>query len=207
MTTETNENDQNDTTGLVSKNKELIGKIKKLQERLDQIESEKEEAESLAAEKVGDWEKLKSQMEAKHKKALDTLASENEKLSSELKTIRVDNEISQVIARSGVSSAYVPAVESLLLRRAEYADGKAMIDGQPISEWAKTYFDNEGAIYRPAPNNSGAGSTSNDGSYVSSYQKPASPYAMPREVQALANTNPQEYNALMSEWGFDNLKV
>lgn len=209
MTTETEkeETSSNDNSGLVAKNKELLGKLKKQQDTLDQLLADKEAAEATAAEKAGDWEKLKSQLEAKHKKEVDGLKAQLETASNDLRTIRVDNEIAQIIAKSGVTAAHVPAVEALMLRKVEYADGQASIDGKSVSDWAKDYFAKDGAIYRPAPDNSGAGASSNDGSKASQYRIPTSAADVGADLIALSRTNPEEYNSVMDKAGLHNLKV
>lgn len=208
MTTEsqTDEATSNDNSGLVSKNKELLGKLKKQQEILDQLQADKEAAEATAAEKAGDWEKLKGQLEAKHKKDIDALKSQNDQLSTDLRTIRVDNEIAQTIAKSGVTAAHVPAVEALMHRRVEYADGQATIEGKPITDWAKDYFAKDGAIYRPAPDNSGAGASSNDGSIANAGQFTKENFSSRTgEWMALAKKDPEQAKAIAISVGRNDL--
>lgn len=204
MTDETSKDENtNDNSGLVAKNKELLGKLKKQQDTLDQLLADKEAAEATAAEKAGDWEKLKSQLEAKHKKDIDALKLQNDQLSSDLRTIRVDNEIAQIIAKSGVTAAHVPAVEALMLRKVEYADGQASIDGKSVSDWAKDYFAKDGAIYRPAPDNSGAGASSNDGSKSSQFTIPKSAADITPELFALAKSDAEQFNSIMAQAGLE----
>ena len=202
MTQETDDN-TNDNSGLVSKNKELLGKLKKQQETLDQLLADKEAAEAVAAEKAGDWDKLKTQLEAKHKKEIDGLKAQLETASNHLRTIRVDNEIAQILAKSGVTAAHVPAVEALMHRKVEYADGQATIEGKSVSDWATEYFAKDGAIYRPAPDNSGAGASSNDGSKASQFTIPKSAADITPELFALAKTDAEQFNSIMAQAGLE----
>lgn len=204
MTKETETEIQTESdNGLVAKNKELLGKLKKQQSQIDELLAAKEDVETQAAEKAGDWEKLKQQLETKHKKEIDELKAQNDQISADLRTIRVDNEIAQVLAKSGVTAAHVPAVEALLHRKVEYADGQATIDGQSIGDWASAYFAKDGAIYRPAPDNSGAGATGNDGSTATKYPIPKNPAEITTEVMALSNTDPALFNSIMEQGGLD----
>lgn len=208
MTTETNndENNSNDNSGLVAKNKELLGKLKKQQETLDQLQADKEAAESDAAEKAGDWEKLKGQLEAKHKKEIERLTGERDQAIGDLKTIRVDNEIAQTLAKSGVTAAHVPAVEALMHRKVEYADGQATIEGKSITDWATDYFAKDGAIYRPAPDNSGAGASGNDGSVSHAGQFTKENFSSRTgEWMALAKKDPEQAKAIAVSVGRSDL--
>ncbi|EPR15371.1 hypothetical protein M527_25220 [Sphingobium indicum IP26] len=163
---------------------EALAKIKELEESNTKLEADKkaalgekfkasqaakeaqdaiEEAEREAATKAGDIEKIKSQLETKHKKELDSLRAELDTANSSLKTIRVDNAIAQAIAKSNVITDHVDAVESLIHRRVQYENGEATIDGKSIEDWSKDYFSKSGAIYVRAPENSGGNIMGNDG--------------------------------------------
>ncbi len=206
MSEETKDTTVDETAGLKAKVKELHGIIKNLQSEKESEQAAREEAEAEAAAKAGDVNKLREQLEAKHKKEIDTLKSQNEQLSNDLRTIRVDNEISQIIAKSGVIAAHVPAVEALLLRKVEYAEGQASIEGKSISDWATSYFAKDGAIYRPAPNNSGGDAMGNDGSKGSTHNFTRENInERIGEWAILAKSNPDEAKAIAVSVGRKDL--
>lgn len=184
---------------LEAKNSELIDREKQAKTKAEEAEAAREEAASEAAAKAGDVEAVKKQLEAKHKKELDAITRERDELSNSLKTIRVDNEINSTIASLGIKTEFVPAVEALLHRRVEYTDGVATIEGKPITDWAKEWSTKEGAVYRPAPNNSGAGAMGNDGSKATALPIPKSPEELTAAHMALATSDPASYNAIIAQ--------
>ena len=205
--TETTEETTDATAGLKSKNTELLGKIKKLENEKAAEQAAREEAETIAAEKAGDIDKLKSQLEKSHQKAMDALTAERDNLANELKDIRVNSEISAAISRSNIITDYVEGVEALMLRKVTYDDGVATIDGQPIADWSKAYFAKAGAIYVNAANNNGADTLGNNGDKASRFQKPNSMGEIPIDVQRLATADKPQYNSLVESWGWPELKV
>lgn len=201
MTTETEKTPDNseELATLRKHNADLTKDLKTLKAQIAELTTAKEEAETAAAEKAGDIDTIRKQLEAKHKKEIDNLTRERDQLSSDLRTIRVDNEINSAIASLGIKTEFVPAVEALLHRRVEYADGQASIEGQPIGEWAKAWSAKEGAVYRPAPNNSGAGAMGNDGTQPSALPIPKSAEEITSAHMALSRTDPAAYNAIIDQ--------
>ena len=201
MSEENKDTTVDETAGLKAKVKELHGIIKNLQSEKETEQAAREEAEAEAATKAGDVNKVREQLEAKHKKEIDKLVSANEALSNDLRTIRVDNEINQTIASLGIMTAHIPAVEALLHRKVQYADGQATIDGKAIAEWASEWSAKDGAIYRPAPNNSGAGAMGNDGAKANTLSVPKSATELTSEHYQLAKSDPTAFNSLMEQGG------
>lgn len=201
MSEETKDTTVDETAGLKAKVKELHGIIKNLQSEKETEQAAREEAEAEAATKAGDVNKVREQLEAKHKKEIDKLVSANEALSNDLRTIRVDNEINQAIASLGIMPAHIPAVEALLHRKVQYADGQATIDDKAIAEWASEWSAKDGAIYRPAPNNSGAGAMGNDGAKANTLSVPKSATELTSEHYQLAKSDPTAFNSLMEQGG------
>ena len=201
MSEETKDTTVDETAGLKAKVKELHGIIKNLQSEKETEQAAREEAEAEAATKAGDVNKVREQLEAKHKKEIDKLVSANEALSNDLRTIRVDNEINQAIASLGIMPAHIPAVEALLHRKVQYADGQATIDDKAIAEWASEWSAKDGAIYRPAPNNSGAGAMGNDGAKANILSVPKSATELTSEHYQLAKSDPTAFNSLMEQGG------
>lgn len=180
-------------------NADLTKDLKTLKQQIADLTAAKETAEEEAASKSGDIEAIKRTLETKHKKELDAVIRERDELSTNLKTIRVDNEINSTIASLGIKTEFVPAVEALLHRRVEYTDGVATIEGKPITDWAKEWSTKEGAVYRPAPNNSGAGAMGNDGSKATALPIPKSPEELTAAHMALATSDPASYNAIIAQ--------
>jgi predicted nuclease with TOPRIM domain len=190
-----------ETAGLKAKNSELLGKLKKQQAEIDELLTAKEEAETEAATKAGDIEKLKQQLEKKHQNELDKLRGEKEALEKDLRTIRVDNAIATAISKGNIIADHVDAVEALLQRKVSYEDGVATIDGQSIEDWSKTYFSKAGAIYVNAANNSGANISSNDGSRASPFTLPKTEADITPEMMKYGREQPEAFNAMMAQAG------
>ena len=203
MTTETPkpEDNNDELTTLRKHNADLTRDLKVVKASLAEIQAAKEEAEAEAVKASGDVDKALQQQAAKHKKEIDKLIADNEVLSSDLRTIRVDNEINQTIASLGIMTAHIPAVEALLHRKVQYADGQATIDGKAIAEWASEWSAKDGAIYRPAPNNSGAGAMGNDGAKANTLSVPKSATELTSEHYQLAKSDPTAFNSLMEQGG------
>lgn len=127
--------------------------LKKLQDDQESaIEDAKAENGTELQKALNDIKKLNKQVE--------TLTSERDTFATDLRTVRVDNEVAKAIASGNVRAELVPAVEALLLRQAQYQDGVATIDGKSIIDHAKSFFSSkEGAFYVNAPASSGSNST------------------------------------------------
>lgn len=177
--------------------------------RAETAEADAENARNDASNVATDeLTKLKSDF-AKLERERNTLKTTNETLTSELKTIRVDNAIKSVMGQYDVQADDRDLVESHLLRRVEYKDGEATIEGQTITDYGKAFFDGKGKRYVKAPDNSGGGSMGNDGAKADAFQKPATASQLSPEIIRLSNDNPAQYNSLMDKWGGDfvTLKV
>lgn len=159
------------TEGLKSKNEELLGDKKKLkselssiQEQINAIKEEKEAAETAAAEKSGDVEKIKATLEAKHKKELEALAAQVNDGKSKLHGLLVENGLTDALTKAGVAPQYLDAVKSLVTtkHKAEIVDNEgvvsATLDGQPLSEFVTQWAQGEqGKHFIAAPANGGGG--------------------------------------------------
>lgn len=198
-TTDKTPDNSDELNTLRKHNADLTKDLKTLKQQIADLTAAKETAEEEAANKSGDIETIKRTLEAKHKKELDAVTRERDELSTSLKTIRVDNEINSTIASLGIKTEFVPAVEALLHRRVEYTDGVATIEGKPITDWAKEWSTKEGAVYRPAPSNSGAGAMGNDGSKATALPIPKSPEELTAAHMALATSDPASYNAIIAQ--------
>lgn len=143
---------------LKAKNKELLAEKQKVKLKAQEAQDAADEAATTAAERSGDIEALK----AAHKKELDKLQAKLDGYDSDLRTIRVDNEITKALNDGNVRSEMSEAITALLKSKVEYANGVASIEGKPISEFAGEYLGSAtGAHFRRAADNSGGGATGN----------------------------------------------
>lgn len=166
-----------ETEGLKSKNTELINAQKKLkddmkgiQAQLDEIAAAKEAAEQEAVSKSGDIDKVKSALEAKHKKELETLTAKLSTSEARLNQTLIDKGLAEGLVKANVAPQYLPAVTALIksTSKAEIVDqdgnAVAMLDGKPLTEFIATWAQgDQGKHYIAAPNNGGGGSNGSNG--------------------------------------------
>jgi len=159
------------TAGLKNKNTELLGKLKTqtaefsdMKAQLDALAEANEAAETAAAEKAGDFSKVRAAMEAKHaaarKEAQDAATAEravNHKLL-------VDNGLNDALVAAGVFAHALPAVKALITSSNEIelvdVDGTraAQINHQPLSDYVAAWAQGDaGKHFVSAPDNSGGG--------------------------------------------------
>lgn len=162
---------------LLAKNEDLLAKLKKkdetvseIQTRLEKIESEKSEAETAAATKAGDIEKIKEQLTQKHKKELETLLAEKTTLHNQLHATVVDGGLTEALVKAKVSPALMAAAKALIKTtfKGEIgdADGKpfAKFDGKTAEEFVSGWAQSEqGKAFVLANSNSGGGSNGANG--------------------------------------------
>lgn len=162
---------------LDAKNKDLLAKLQKEKEekisfveRLEKLEAEKEDAETKAAAKSGDIEKLKEQLEQKHKKALEAVLNEKNTLHNQLQTHVIGEGLTAALAKAKVSPALMDAAKALIKTnfKAEVgdADGKpvAKFDGKNVDEFVAAWAQSDaGKAFVLANANSGGGSNGANG--------------------------------------------
>jgi hypothetical protein len=202
-TTEEGGNDPRDLEieKLRAKNKELLAEKQKEKQKAQALADEKDEADARAAESGGNMEALK----AAHAKEIQKLQAKLDVSDSDLRTIRVDNEISKALNEGNVRSEMSEALTALLKSKVDYQNGVATIDGKAIGEFTGEYLGGEiGSHFRRAADNSGGGATGN-----SSTTKPP---LMTKEnfnysdFGKLMISNPAEANALADQLGRPELK-
>lgn len=159
------------TKGLKTKNDELIGNLKKekearasAQEQLDQIKTEKEEAETAAAAKTGDIEKVKRQLEDKHRAEMAKRETDLAATKTKLDQVLIDGGISSALVKANVAPQFHDAVKALLKtsHKTELVDKDgstvAHIDGKPLEEFFTAWSQgDQGKHYVAAPANGGGG--------------------------------------------------
>jgi len=152
-----------------NKNKELVSEKQVAKQAAD-------DAALDAAEKSGDIEALK----ASHARALRSEQEKREAADAELRTIRVDNEITRAynsVGRPELAEQFIDWAKN----RASYENGSAMLFDKPIGDAIGEYLNSEkGAHFRRASDNSGSGATGgqststttafSEGEYIRRYQ-------------------------------------
>lgn len=143
---------------LRAKNRELIAEKQKAKQKAQEAQDAADDAAATAAERTGDIDALK----AAHAKELAKLQARLDTSDADLRTIRVDNEITKALTEGNVRSEMSEALTALLKSKVEYAGGVATIEGKPIGEFAGDYLGSAtGAHFRRAADNSGGGATGN----------------------------------------------
>jgi hypothetical protein len=150
------------TRGLLEKNKELLGEVKKLkrgqeinpadyealQNELDSTKDRLSEAQKIVKTTQTEFEKVKKMYEAE---------------SGYTNNLLVENGLNEALVKEGVKKEFLPAVKSMLKSQVQVkVEGdarKALIGDKAlsdyVSEWSKS---EEGKHFIAAPANSGGGS-------------------------------------------------
>lgn len=143
---------------LRAKNKELLAEKQKVKQKAQEAQDAADEAAQQAAERGGDMEALK----AAHAKELQKLQAKLDAADNDLRTIRVDNEISKALTDGNVRAEMADALTALMKSKHTYENGAATIDGKPVGEAVAAYLATDaGAHFRRASDNTGAGATGN----------------------------------------------
>lgn len=208
MTTETNvDTSTEDVSGLKTKNADLVRRLKAAEDRAKTAELEAENALDTASTAAGDELSKIQRAYAKLEKQVADLTGERDTFASELRTTRVDNEVSKAIASSNVRPELVPAVEALLLRQASYEDGVATINGKSIADAAKSFFSSkDGSHYVRAPESSGSGSTGATTVDTSGWKDAPSTAEEFNRYMKLTVDDPSAATALATKWNREDLK-
>ncbi|MBV2150180.1 hypothetical protein KRZ98_18250 [Sphingobium sp. AS12] len=151
---------QSEIEKLRAKNKELLAEKQKAKIKAQEAQDAADEAQTQAAERSGDIEALK----ALHTKELQKLQAKLEAADGDLKTIRVDNELTRAYNETGrpeLAEQFIAWAKS----RVQYENGNATADGVPLGEFVGNYLGSEiGGHFRRVADNSGSGATGSDGS-------------------------------------------
>lgn len=151
---------------LRAKNKELLAEKQKAKQKAQEAQDAADDAEARSAEKGGDIEALK----AAHAKEIQKLQAKVDTYDADLRTVRVDNEISKALGEGNVRSEMSEALTALLKSKVDYSNGVATIEGKPIGEFAGEYLGGSaGSHFRRAADNSGSGATGNTSTKSNSY--------------------------------------
>jgi len=142
---------------LVAKNKELLGELKKERTKAKEIDMDAyhgalDEVESLKSENA----KLSGEMKLKAKDTEKLMAQLGEK-DSTLQKLIIDDGLTNALTSAGVVPELMPAVKALLRSQAQLKDNQAVINDKPLADFMTEWATTDGKAYIKAPANSGGG--------------------------------------------------
>ncbi|PSL23469.1 hypothetical protein [Dyadobacter jiangsuensis] len=153
------------TKGLKEKNAELLGKLKEEKETREASEEAKRIAEEEAANKSGDIEKIKQQLEAKHKRELDTASDKATKAEARLNQVLIDNGLTDALIKAKIAPQFLEMAKDHIKARHTPEIGEvdgavtALIGGKAIGEFITEWSQGDsGKHFIAAPTNGGGGS-------------------------------------------------
>ena len=160
-----NENHETEIEGLKTKNRDLIGKLKKAREGADNGDSQAE-VDRLEIELADSTKALKAAT-----KSLKTVETERDAHKASFdaeavitRTLIVDNGLTDALVAANVAPHFLPAVKAMLAAQVKLeADGdsrKAVIGDKSLSDYVNEWSQGDlGKHYIAAPANGGGGST------------------------------------------------
>jgi uncharacterized phage infection (PIP) family protein YhgE len=159
---------ENATSGLKTKNAELLGELKKARkageitpDQIAAVEAERDELQTKLAEAM--------KSTSKTTKELDTLRKALETEQKTMQTLLVENGLTEALTKSGVTNpAYLKAAKTLLGAQAQLVqDGDhriAKIGDKPLSDFVSEWASGEeGKHFVAAPGNTGGGANGGNG--------------------------------------------
>lgn len=163
--------------GLKKKRDELLGdkktlkdQMKAMQDQIDAINADKEKVEQEAAAKSGDINKVREQLEAKHKKDLEKIIAERDTYKNQLQSEIVDKGLTQALIKAKVKpdvmEAVVDHIKTKFKGEIVEKDGKplAQFDGKTVEEFVAGWTQTDiGKNFVAADNNTGGGSNGANG--------------------------------------------
>lgn len=186
--------------------KDALGEKFKLANDLDEERTAREQEREEAERAAGDIAALEKRLTEKWEKQLKAEQDKNATLDTELRTIRIDNEISKALDEGNVLPHMKPVLASHYKLMAKYEDGQGNIEGNPIADYIKTHLaSDEGANYRKASENTGG--NANDSTKTVTMQKLSKRPETQAEWDYLDSLPDAERNALCDAIGEPSLKV
>lgn len=186
---------------LRAKNKELLAEKQKVKLKAQEAQDAADNAATAAAERNGDIETLK----AAHATAIKKLQDKLDAADSDLRTIRIDNELTRAYNENGrpeLAEQFIAWAKG----RVQYENGTATVDGASLGEFVGSYLGSEvGAHFRRVADNSGSGAIGNSSttSPIRLNKRPSTP----AEWDYLDGLSTSERNAVCDAIGAPDLKV
>ena len=155
--------DTNDTTTPVTPSEDVTGLKNKIRELMSKLKDAEAAAEEAGNANLDDLTKANKRIEKLEKDLKD--ANERATLSdSNLRSYRTDNEIAKLLVQHKVQNEDHEIVSSYIRAMTKWDDdGNPIAQDKPLTDFAKDYFSGAGKRYTQLPDNSGGGSTGNNG--------------------------------------------
>lgn len=158
--------------GLKAKNTELLGDMKKIKDakteaekRLEELAAEKNSRLEDDLKKSGEFDKLKEQIEARHKKEVDGLNETVAKLKGQLDTHVIGEGLTAALVKAKVAPQLMDAAKALIKAQFKGEIGEndgtpfAKFDGKAVDDFVTGWSQSDaGKHFVQADSNTGGGS-------------------------------------------------
>lgn len=160
---------QEDVNGLITKNKELLGEIRKIKDAKAELENKLkdidfEEIEELRTTKGGKVDEL-SKLQRELKKLSDTLTAEQKAKSSleqELNSNKIQATLLKAFADHNIDERFTKVLTDAIGTKAQVEVNESgrsvIIDNMDVNDWFKQYVNGEGQAFIKQPQNKGSNS-------------------------------------------------
>lgn len=161
-----------DTSGLKSKNAELLKKLKAAEKRAEDAERAAEDAaESAKAETGSELDKANRTI-TKLQNDLNAALSRADNTDKAYRNYRATAAINEAIATNNVDSDHASVLARAFKHDIEFTDeGEPLIEGKAVADYFKGYFAKEGLRYVRADKNGGGASQGYDGGKAATWSK------------------------------------
>lgn len=181
--------------------KDALGEKFKLAKDLEAEKAAREEAAEEAERQAGDIAALEKRITDKYEKELTKLKTDLDTRDSELRTIRVDNEINRLLDDQNVLPHMKTPLAAMYKAMAKYENGEAAIEGKPLSDYIGTHLSSDdGANYRKASDNSGGNATGNTSTTVKDTTFTKENFNLTK-FSELAKSDPVKANQISADLG------
>lgn len=181
--------------------KEALGEKFKLAKDLEDEKAAREAAAEEAERQAGNIAALEKRIADKFQKQIDQLTAERTALDNDLRTIRVDNEISKTLDAQNVLPHMKAPLTALYKTMAQYENGEAAIEGKPLGEYISAHLQgDDGAHYRAASSNSGSSASGNTATTAKDGTFTRENFNLTK-FSEVAKTDPAKANAIAAELG------
>lgn len=193
---------------LEEKNKELLQEKQKANTQADEDRERLEAAEEEKARKENDLKALEERITQRTQREIEKREAKIADYETRLNTLLIDNAINGAMVEHNVLPQFREAVTALFKSKATLANGEAVANNLPLSDYISDFMSGEaGKAYVAADYNTGAAVTNQTTVTNAGWSKaPVTAQEMEAYLQ-LASENPAQANQYASAWGRPDLKV
>lgn len=154
---------QAEKDALLNKNKELLSELKTARNKNKEIDSDAyyktlDELDSLKSENS----KLSNELNKKSKD-FDGLSKALEEKENYLRGMTLENALNDNLSKIGVKTEYMEAVRALMKQNAKVEDNNVLIGDKSIGDYISSWANESGKAFISAPANSGSGANGGQG--------------------------------------------